>query len=128
MAEPLTQQFIDALHHAEATKDVGPLVGLFADTAEVQSPVRSAAEHGTDGARRFWQEHVRAFADVHSDFTSVRELGDFAAMEWSATGTLVNGRPIRYAGVSLIEHHGGRVTRFSTYYDPSAFAPVAPPV
>lgn len=127
MPDQLPQQFIDALHHAEATKDIDPLVSLFADTAEVQSPVRSAAEHGTDGARRFWEEYVHSFADVRSDFTSVRDYGDFAALEWSSAGTLANGRPIRYAGVSLLEHRDGRVTRFSTYHDPAAFAPAVPP-
>jgi ketosteroid isomerase-like protein len=123
MADPLTQQFINALHHAEQTKEIGPLVSLFAADAEVQSPVRSAAEYGTDGARRFWEDYIGLFADVRSDFTSIRDFGDFTALQWTAAGTLSTGQPIRYSGVSLLEHHAGRVTRFTTYYDSAPFLP-----
>jgi ketosteroid isomerase-like protein len=81
------------------------------------------AEHGADGARHFWQEYVGAFSNVRSDFTGVRDFDDFSALEWSTAGTLQTGRPIRYSGVSLLEHRDGRVTRFTTYYDPAAFVP-----
>ena len=123
MGTALAQQFMDALRQAEQTKDVTPLVMLFADDAELESPVRSAAAHGTDGARKFWEEYLRAFDDVRSEFTHVNGGGPFATMEWSSSGTLPNGQPIRYAGVSIIEQRDGRVTRFSTYYDSAAFLP-----
>jgi ketosteroid isomerase-like protein len=123
MGTQLAQQFMDALRRAEETKDVAPLVKLFADDAELESPVRSAARHGAKGARRFWDEYLRAFGSVRSEFTHVKDAGEFASLEWSSSGTLPDGTPVRYAGVSLIDGSDGKVSRFSTYYDSAAFLP-----
>jgi ketosteroid isomerase-like protein len=43
-------------------------------------------------------------------------------LEWVSEGRLASGRPVSYAGVSLLEHDDdGKVVRFATYYDTAAF-------
>ncbi len=123
MAEnSVTTRFIDALGKLEGTKDPEDLASLFADGAELVSPeVRGRA---TTEAEQFWRSYRDQFDDIRSDFTEVDDSGRTAVLEWTSRGTLATGRPIEYAGVSLLTVDDGRVTRFATYYDTAAF--VAP--
>ena len=44
-------------------------------------------------------------------------------LEWTSTGHLTTGAEISYRGVSVLDFDaGGRVTRFTTYYDTAAFS------
>lgn len=118
-------RFMRTLQQAEQTKDVEPLVRLFADDAELSAPgAAGRAERGREGARRFWREYLTAFAEVRSAFTSVHADGDFAALEWESAGTLSGSdEPLKYRGVSLLEFRGDEVRAFRTYYDSAAFLP-----
>ena len=124
MASDGAQTFMDALREAERSREVAPLVALFAGDATCQNPARTAEHRGADGARRFWQDYLSAFEQVRSTFDRVSEGDGFAALEWHSDGRLPNGGPIRYRGVSLVEFDAaGRVRRFCTYYDSAAFLP-----
>ena len=123
MANDTPERFMQALQQVERTKDVEPLVQLFADDAELRALVGHRTEHGRDGARQFWREYLSAFQDVHSDFTAVHRGEDFATLEWQSNGTLPSGEPLTYRGVSLLELRDGQVSGFRTYYDSAAFLP-----
>ena len=56
-------------------------------------------------------------------FTDTRRADGSATLEWKSDGTLPDGKPISYRGVSLIDFDGDRVKRFRTYYDSAAFLP-----
>ena len=123
MAEnPLTTRFIDALGKLERTNDVDDLASLFAEDAELVSP--EVRGRSTTEAEQFWRSYRAQFDNVQSDFGQVEDSGRTAVLEWTSRGTLATGRPIEYAGVSLLTVEDGRVTRFATYYDTAAF--VAP--
>jgi ketosteroid isomerase-like protein len=123
MAEnSVTTRFIDALGKLERANDVDDLASLFAEDAELVSP--EVRGRSTTEAEQFWRSYRDQFDDVQSDFGQVEDSGRTAVLEWTSRGTLATGRPIEYAGVSLLTVEDGRVTRFATYYDTAAF--VAP--
>ena len=122
MPSDTVQKFIDGLRQSEQSHDPGPVAALFADDAELANLTHT--RKGAAGARQFWDEYLKAFKAVKSDFFAVNEAAGFAVLEWTSTGELPTGAPITYTGVSVLETAGGRVTRFRTYYDSAAF--VAP--
>ncbi|NEQ23776.1 MAG: nuclear transport factor 2 family protein [Microcoleus sp. SIO2G3] len=123
MASELAEKFMHTLQAIESSKDVEPLVALFASDAEVSNLLMTEPLTGQEGARQFWQKYLSVFDQIHSEFTHVAEGGHSIALEWTSTGTLISGEPIKYRGVSLIERHMGQVQRFRTYYDSAAFLP-----
>lgn len=122
MPSDTVQRFIDGLQASEQSRDPGPVAVLFADDAELANLTHE--RKGADGARQFWDEYLRAFKNVRSDFFAVYEADSFAVLEWTSTGELPTGTPIQYKGVSVLETAGDRVRKFRTYYDSAAF--VAP--
>lgn len=123
VSQQTVQSFIQALDQAERSRDVEPLVQLFAPDAELVNPNRSTSRAGPSGTRQFWQEYLSAFQDIHSEFTRVLESDNFATLEWRSQGTLPNGHAINYRGVSLLEFGEDQVKRFVTYYNSAAFLP-----
>lgn len=110
--------FIDALDALEQRNDLGPLVALHADDAEVSNPNEPSPLRGREGAERFWRAYRDAFTEIRSEFRHVLESDDAALLEWTSTGTLASGSPIRYDGVTSLEWSGDRVRRFRAYFDP----------
>jgi ketosteroid isomerase-like protein len=121
MASQIAEDFMHAVQEAERTGDVGRLVEMFADDAEVTNIALKEPFRGREGARRFWDDYLKIFDRIGSNFTRVTEGGGTAVMEWEAEGALRQGRPIRYCGVSIIETDGGRVKKFRSYYDSAQF-------
>ncbi|WP_034386802.1 nuclear transport factor 2 family protein [Deinococcus sp. YIM 77859] len=116
----LTEQFMQALQTAEASRDPAPLVALFAEDATLQN-LTTHTWRGQEGARTFWQAYLDNFQTIHSEFTHHTDDGRTGLMEWEATGQLQNGTDIAYRGASVIEHNGQQVSAFRTYYDSAAF-------
>jgi ketosteroid isomerase-like protein len=121
MANTTADRFMSALQRAEQSHDPNPLVELFHDDAELHTLAKEEVAKGRDGAAKFWTDYLKVFEAVKSEFTRVTSDATGAAMEWTADGTLANGKPIRYRGVSVIELDGDRVKAFRTYYDTAAF-------
>jgi ketosteroid isomerase-like protein len=117
MPRELTRRFIEALGTLEASRDAGALVDLFADDAEVGNVLVPEAYHGREGAREFWEQYRGHFGEVRSTFRNVIDGEGRVALEWTTTGTSAAGAPIAYDGVSLLEIGGGRISRFSAYFD-----------
>ena len=112
------QTFIDALVALEQHRDLDPIVALHADDAELINPNEPAPLRGRAGAERFWRAYRDAFGEIRSEFRHVLEDGEAALLEWSSTGTLASGTPLRYDGVTSLEWAGDRVRRFRAYFDP----------
>jgi ketosteroid isomerase-like protein len=116
------EDFAEALNRLERDRDLDAFLGQFADGAVLVRPESGSQETGVDGARRFWQTYLDQFEQVRSTFGRIVDAGAVSELEWVGDGRLASGRPVRYAGVSLLEHDSaGKVTRFATYYDTAAF-------
>lgn len=116
------QQFADALQRLEQDRDLDAFLERFAADVQLVRPEPGGSEDGPEGARRFWQAYLDQFSSIVSSFDRVVDAGALGELEWVSEGTLGTGRPITYAGVSLLEHDGdGLVRRFATYYDTAAF-------
>lgn len=114
------QQFMEALHRLEEQNDVQGMVELFDDAAELSNPTAPSPHHGRDGARHFWQAYRGAFQEIHSDFRNVADADGVALLEWSSHGRAIDGSPVEYDGVSVVEFDDGKVRRFRAYFDPNA--------
>ena len=112
------QTFIDALAALEQRNDLGPLVALHGDDAELTNPNEPAPLRGPAGAEKFWRAYRDAFREIRSEFRHVLEDDGSALLEWTSTGTLASGTPLRYDGVTSLEWSGDRVRRFRAYFDP----------
>ena len=116
------QQFADALNRLESDKDLDAFLAQFADDVELLRPEPGARETGLDGARRYWQAYLDQFDEIASRFSRVVDAERLGELEWVSEGRLSTGRPISYAGVSLLEvGDDSKITRFATYYDTVPF-------
>jgi ketosteroid isomerase-like protein len=116
----LAQDFIDALSTLEQDRDEASLARLFSDDARCGNVATHHEFVGRAGARDFWRAYRSSFGDVASRFRNVIESGGRIVLEWTTEGTSAAGIAVHYAGVSVIEHDGERITRFHAYFDPRA--------
>jgi len=117
----MTDRFTDALHRIDSDRDTGPMLELTADDAEMVKLDDRNEAHGKDGAERFWTDYRDVFGDLETTFTASTVGETSAALEWTSTGTLRNGRPFSYRGVTVIEGDDEKVSAVRTYYDSAAF-------
>ena len=121
--DELTKRFVTALGELHDSGDVESLVGLFGDDVTLSKAGVSHTQHGTEGARAFWQQYRDVFDTISSKFSRIVTDDDVAYLEWTSEGTLSGGAPISYDGVSVLEGDGAVVNAFRTYYDTAAFLP-----
>jgi len=119
---PVARAFVDALRQAETSGDLASLVGQFAPEAELLR-LNGEPYRGVEGARAFWQEYLAHFGVIGSRFNHVTEGENATVLEWVSEGTLADGQPLRYRGVSVLEAEGDKIARFRTYYDSAVFTP-----
>ena len=117
----ITERFADALHRLDADRDPQPLVELTGDDAELIKLDQHHEARGRDGAQRFWEDYRNVFADIETTFTHTVVGERSAALEWTSKGTLPNGRPITYRGVTVIEGDDRLLSGVRTYYDSAVF-------
>lgn len=115
-----SQRFADALRALEEG-DEQPILAQFVQGAELKRPQRKDSQGDSDNAQSFWDEYMGQFERIATEFDRVVDSGDEGILEWHSSGTLVTGRSIEYAGVSLLRFTDGGVERFATYYDTAAF-------
>lgn len=118
----VAQRFVDALAVLERDRDVEPMAGVFGADAELTRLTR----HPQRDAREFWTEYRNMFDTIASTFTHAAEADRVVTLEWIGEGTLATGRPVRYAGVSVLEVADDKVTEFRTVYDSAAFVSEEP--
>lgn len=120
MSEQLTNRFVDALRTLEETTDAAPLTALYSEDAVSGNLIAPDRFQGPDGARQFWTEYRSMFDQAKSEFRSVIVGPEGAALEWTTQGTSLDGKPLHYTGVTLLEMNAEKVTRSCTYFDPGA--------
>lgn len=109
-----TKKFIEALHGLEEGGDAGPIAALFEKDAEISNPL--VAQQGEDGALSFWRSYREAFETIRSEFRNIVEEDGVAMLEWVSEGR-ADGGPVRYGGVSVLEHGPDGIKTFRTYFD-----------
>lgn len=114
-------KFKAALQQIERSKNPMPLVDLFHDDATVDTPAHAHKLTGHTAIEAYWREYLHAFGTVQSTFTVNQTIGDTSVLQWVSDGTLPNGRPIHYRGVSIVTFKGYKVSTFTAYYDSAAF-------
>lgn len=119
MAKPTADEFIAALRQVEDAGSVDALAALYADDARTSNPTDREPHQGVDGARRFWDAYRKSFARIHSRFHSILESDDRAVLEWTSDCETAAGVKTSYDGVSVVETRGGKIVRFTAYFDPS---------
>lgn len=116
------QQFADALQRLEQDRDLEPILTMFAENVRLVRPEKGGEEQGPQGAHRYWQAYLDQFDEISSTFGRLVDADYCSELEWVSKGRLPTGRPITYAGVSLLEYdEDGRIKRFASYYDTAAF-------
>lgn len=119
MAKPTADEFIAALRQNEDRGDAGALAALYADDAQTSNPTDQTPHAGADGARRFWEAYRKSFQTIHSRFHTILEGEDKAMLEWTSDCETAAGVKTSYDGVSVFETRGGKITRFTAYFDPA---------
>ena len=119
MAKPTADEFIAALRQNEDHGNVDALAALYADDARTSNPESKEPQHGVEGARRFWTGYRKSFERIHSRFHTILEGEDKAMLEWTSDCETAAGVKTSYDGVSVFETRGGKITRFTAYFDPA---------
>ena len=117
VARSIADKFIGALIDLESARDVEQIVMLFADDCQVGNVLAFEKYRGIEGARRFWTNYRANFGDVCSVFQNEIYSENNVVLEWTTEGKIKNGRKIKYAGVSILETEGEKITRFYAYFD-----------
>jgi limonene-1,2-epoxide hydrolase len=119
--DEIVDRFVAALGDLHSTREVDPLVDLFAEDASLRKLGMPHEVQGKDGARTFWRQYRDVFGSIEASFHHVASSDQIAFLEWTSTGTLRNGSDFRYEGVSVLEASGQSIDSFRTYYDTAAF-------
>jgi ketosteroid isomerase-like protein len=121
MSTRLAQEFTQALQQFERGGEVGPLLALFRDDAEIVNLGRTEPARGRDEIEGFWRDYRATFRTIRSEFLHVIEGQTGSVLEWVSRGSRANGEPVEYKGVTVLEVEGGRIQRCRTYYDSAVF-------
>ncbi|MFN7116372.1 MAG: nuclear transport factor 2 family protein [Saprospiraceae bacterium] len=119
MSKQLAEEFIQALQDLEASRNTQSIITLFADECEVSNVVSPRNYVGKVGAQDFWQNYRDTFDQVQSRFRNTIVMDGKVALEWTTEGTVKDGAPIQYDGVSILETQAGKIIRFCAYFDPN---------
>lgn len=114
-----TRAFIDALTRLEQSGDADAIAGFFAEGADVSDPMVKHSAEGEPGARAFWTRYREAFDEIRSEFRNVVEDGNVAMLEWTSEGSS-DGAPVRYGGVSVLEHGRDGIRAFRASFNAAA--------
>ena len=118
MSKEVADKFVEALSKLEQDRDVEALVEIHTDDCDVGNVAVPRTFQGHDSLREFWTSYRDTFGDMKSEFRNVfADEAGHAALEWNTSGQ-ANGNEVSYEGVSLLEIHNGKVSRFRAYFDP----------
>ncbi len=119
--DPRVRAFVAELRRFEQSSDPTDLVALFADQA---TATRLDARGERTDVAAFWREYRAQFDRLSTTFFDAVEGSEQVALEWTSEGTLTDGRPISYRGVTVLDLDGEKIDRLRTYYDSAAFVAV----
>jgi len=113
---------------AWGSHDVERVVALFTDDCIYEDVTYGVVNHGTAELREFAAGTFAAFPDFHLERSSGFIAGDWAAWEWTMSGTHqgdmpdmpATGKRFAIRGVSILELRDGKIKRNSDYWDLTA--------
>jgi len=111
-------RFRDALRALETSGEIEGMVSLFSPDAVLTSPLVPEPAHGADGARAYWNAHRAAAEAITTDITHVTDASGSATLEWTSRGQR-EGADVSWKGVTVLQHHHGRITRLQSFFDPA---------
>jgi ketosteroid isomerase-like protein len=118
ISDPRARRFVAALRRFEQDADPAELVAQFAEDATVS---RLDARGDRTDIAEFWQEYRRSFEELSTTFVDAVESDDQVALEWTTAATLVDGKPVEYRGVTVLDLAPEAIAGLRTYYDTAAF-------
>ncbi len=116
---PLVAHYKRALAAVEQRAELDGMVSLFTPEATLSRADHSEIAHGVDGARQFWSSYRAAFLTVHTEFTSDADAPGVLTLSWLTRGRGADGAGVSFRGITVIEHHNGRITRLQQLFDPA---------
>ena len=114
----LSARFVRALRALENELDLQPLAELYASDCELTDPLLHQPLEGAEGVRRFWRTYLDRFGEIRTEFTSLVDGQQGSALEWISSATASDGRPLEFAGVTLLLSKDTRITCMHVYFDP----------
>lgn len=113
-----------------SSHDMERLLSLFTDDCIYEDVTLGVVNHGKDELTTFAQGFFTAFPDFHVELRSHLDAGEWAAVEWTMSGThegdLMGTPPThkRFSlrGASTFELRDGKIRRCSDYWDFVTFA------
>lgn len=118
----IAEDFEKALQQMEQSRNVDDIIGFFAEDVVLGNLGAAQDLRGAEGAREFWRRYLDQFREIRSEFSHATTTDHTVVVEWKSRGTLNDGHPIDYRGVSILRlNDSGLVSEFQTYYDSAAF-------
>lgn len=120
MSTLVTHEVLKGFLEAFNRHDLDAIMEYFADECVFYMPRGSSPR----GDRYVGKQEVRAglakrfegLPDVHYGEDQHWVCGDFAASEWTLTGTSVSGKKVEVRGVDLLEFSEGKITRKDAFW------------
>jgi ketosteroid isomerase-like protein len=120
MSKLVTHEVLKGFLEAFNRHDLDAIMEYFADECVFYMPRGSSPR----GDRYVGKQEVRAglakrfegLPDVHYGDDQHWVCGDFAASEWTLTGTSVSGKKVEVRGVDLLEFVEGKITRKDAFW------------
>ncbi|MCD6029296.1 MAG: hypothetical protein K0S78_1470 [Thermomicrobiales bacterium] len=110
--------------------DADRLLALLADDALWEEPAIGLAARGPDQILAHLDALFTAAPDIAYEVTDIVVTDDRAVLEWVVTGTYTSdfpglppaaGQPFTFRGASVFELAGGKVLRYTEYWDAYTF-------
>ena len=110
--------------------DADRLLALHADDALWEEPAIGLSARGPDQIRAHLDNLFTAAPDIAYEATNVVVADDRAVVEWVVTGTYQEdfpglppaaGQPFTFRGASVFALAGGKILRYTEYWDAYAF-------
>lgn len=121
LADPVVTEAIVAYFTAISTRDRARWLDLFAEGASVHDPVGAAAVEGRAALTELWNGIIGPFKGLSVEPAAPHYGGSGAAVAWQAKGEGVNGRKVRFEGITVFEiSTEGKVQTLMAYWDPAA--------
>jgi ketosteroid isomerase-like protein len=120
MSKLVTHEVLKGFLEAFNRHDLDAIMEYFADECVFYMPRGSSPR----GDRYVGKQEVRAglakrfegLPDVHYGEDQHWVCDDFAASEWTLTGTSVSGKKVEVRGVDLLEFVDGKITRKDAFW------------
>lgn len=104
-------------------RDCDAWLACFADDAKNYNPVGTPPIQGHEGLKKVFQNMAGAMKDWKFTAESMFVAGNEAAVKYTATGTLKNGKLVVMDGINVYEvNDAGKVQTVRAYWHPAEVA------